>query len=92
MYWYMVGVSLQCLAQDGSNPTKAFGFSVEGWCALKKEFDFCPSRRTSLNNAIYGNSSEFSHHHPPLLGPRTCMKTSYVLEMQHFLGYQIELN
>ena len=24
--------------------------------------------------------------------PRTCMKTSYVLEMQHFLGYQIKMN
>jgi len=24
----------------GSNPTKAFGFSVEGWCALKK--GICP--------------------------------------------------
>jgi len=30
--------------------------------------------------------------HPPLMGPRTCMKTSYVLEMQHFLGYQIKTN
>jgi len=26
----------------------------------------------------------------PLMEPRTCMKTSYVLEMQHFLGYQIK--
>ena len=35
------------------------------------------------------------HHHSPLMGPRTCMKTSYVLEDQFFLGYQskwIELN
>ena len=24
------------------------------------------------------------------MGPRTCKKTSYVLEMQHFLGYQIK--
>jgi len=44
----------------GSNPTKAFGFPVEGWCALKKEFALCPSRKTSLSNAIYGNSSVFS--------------------------------
>jgi len=28
------------------------------------------------------------HHHPTLMGLRTCMKTSTVLEMQHFLGYQ----
>jgi len=33
-------------------------FSVEGWCVLKKEFALCPSRKTSLRNAIYG--SEFS--------------------------------
>ena len=39
--------------------TKALGFSVEGWFALKKEFALCPSRKTSLSNAIYGNSSEF---------------------------------
>jgi len=26
------------------------------------------------------------------MGPRTCMKTSYQLEMQHFLGYQIKMN
>jgi len=45
----------------GLNSTKAFGFSVEGWCALKKEFALCPSRKSSLRNAIYGNSSEFSN-------------------------------
>jgi len=27
---------------------------------LKKEFALCPSRKTSLSNAIYSNSSEFS--------------------------------
>jgi len=35
---------------------------------------------------IYGNSSEFSDDVitiPPLMGPRTCMKTSCQLEMQH---------
>jgi len=70
----------------GLNPTKA---SVEGWCALKrKEFALCPSRKTSLSNAIYGNSSEFSDDVITIpsmeaMGPRTCMKTSSALEMQH---------
>ena len=35
-------VELECLVLSpgsvlGLNPTKAFGFSVEGWCALKKK-------------------------------------------------------
>ena len=42
------------------NSTKALGFSVEGWFAFKKGIAVCPSRKTSLSNAIYGNSSEFS--------------------------------
>ena len=57
-----------------SSPTKALGFSVEGWFALKKR-NFV-SRKTRLSNAIYGNSREFSHHHTPLMGPGTCMKIS----------------
>ena len=47
----------------GLNPTKALG--LKGG----------PSRKTSLSNAIYGNSGEFSDvyitMHPPLMGPRT---------------------
>jgi len=42
------------------NPTKAFGFLLNGGAPYKKEFAHCPSRKTSLSNAIYGNSSEFS--------------------------------
>ena len=29
-------------------------------CLIKKGFALCPSRKTSLSNAIYGNSSERS--------------------------------
>jgi len=33
---------------------------LKGGAPYKKEFALCPSRRTSLSNAAYGNSSEFS--------------------------------
>ena len=38
------------------DPIKALGFSVEWWFTLEKR----PFQKTSLSNAIYGNSSEFS--------------------------------
>ena len=30
------------------------------WFGLRKEFSLCPSRKTSLSNAVYNNSREFS--------------------------------
>ena len=32
----------------GLNPTKAFGFSVEGWCALKKGICLLPFQRNKF--------------------------------------------
>jgi len=55
---------------------------------LKKEFALYPSRKTSLSNAIYSNSSEFSDDviTNPGNGAQDLHETSYVLEMQHFPG------
>ena len=44
----------------GLNPTKAFGFSVEGWYALKKGICPLPFQKNKFEQCHYGNSSEFS--------------------------------
>jgi len=73
---------------------KPLVFLLNGGAPYKKEFAHCPSR-TSLSNALYGNVNSVMMSSPSpteLMGPRTCMKTSYVLEMQHFLVYEIKMN
>jgi len=68
------------------NPTKAFGLSVEGWCALKRNcpLPFQKNKFEQCHLQWLKRIQWWCHHHPPLMGPRTCMKKSY---MQHFLGY-----
>ena len=46
-----------------------------------------PFRKTSFSNAIYSNW--WCHHHPPLMGPRTCMKTSSIFGDGAFLNWTV---
>ena len=55
-----VRVSSQLSSVLGLNPTKAFGFSVEGWFTFNMPF-----RKTGLSNGIYGNSSDMSSPSSP---------------------------
>ena len=55
----------------------------------KRNLPIALSRKTSLSNAIYRNSSDFNDDvvTTPLMGARTCMKTSSVLEMHMPLSH-----
>jgi len=60
-------------------------------CECRKVTSYFCNYHRWRHDWIYTTNSVMSSP-SPTNGPRTCMKTSYVLEMQHFLGYQIKMN
>ena len=81
----------------GSNPTKALGIPVKGWFMITLKMEFahalCPSRKHKFEQCHLTQASSvmISYHHPLLMGPRACMKTS-VLEMRHSRVIKLKLN
>jgi len=61
---------------------------------LKIKIAICPSRKTSLSNAIYGNSGEFSDDASPspTSGAQDLHESLLCVGDAAFLGYQIKMN